>query len=54
MKKEVRARELFVRGCSVGETITDLFCETGGITSLWECGLHLLVLNEGCDEVART
>jgi hypothetical protein len=31
----------------------DLFCETSGIAGFWECGLHLLVLNERCDEVAR-
>jgi hypothetical protein len=31
----------------------DLFRETSGITGFWECGLHLLMLDERCDKVAR-
>jgi hypothetical protein len=32
-----------------GEKKDDLFGETGSITGFWECGLHLLMLNERCD-----
>ena len=31
----------------------NLFGETGSITGFWECGLHLLVLNERGDQVSK-